>query len=91
VQIECVFFGPLREATGTKTVAVEPEAETVGGLLAELERTYPDLAGRLRDGEGIADEVVVTLNGRHVQHETGLETTVSDGDVIRLTTAVYGG
>lgn len=91
MQVECVFFGPLREAVGTKTVIVEPDTETVGGLFAELERTYPDLRGRLRDGEDLANEVVVTLNGQHIQHMTGLETTLSDDDIVRLTTAVYGG
>lgn len=90
MEVECAFFGPLREATGTKTV-VATDVATVEELLDDLQRRFPDLAGRLRDGDGLAPEVVVTLNGRHVQHEDGLGTTLSDDDVVRLTTAVYGG
>lgn len=90
MKVECVFFGPLREATGTKTVHVQ-DVETVRELLDGLEKRFPDLAGRLRDDEELAPDVVVTLNRHHVQHEDGLETTLSNGDVVRLTTAIYGG
>lgn len=86
-----MFFGPLRDAVGAKEVVVEPDPGTIGGLLAHLEGTYPDLAGRLREDDGLAGDVVVTLNGRHVQHEDGLDTTLSAGDVVRVTTAIYGG
>lgn len=89
--VECVFFGPLRDAVGAKTVAVDPEPATLAGLLDELEDRYPDLEDRVREGEDLAPEMVVTVNGRHAQHEAGLETALSDGDVVRLTTAIYGG
>ena len=91
MEIECAFFGPLREPVGTKTVVVDTDAETVGALLAELEAAYPGLDGRLLDGGELVGDLVVTWNGRHVQHEDGLETSLSDGDVIRMTPAVYGG
>lgn len=91
MQVECAFFGPLRDAVGTKTVEVDPESGTVGGLLEDLVRTYPGLEGRLRNGDEVAEEVVVTINGRHAHHEAGLDTELSDGDVVRLTTAIYGG
>ncbi|WP_049987946.1 ubiquitin-like small modifier protein 1 [Halobellus rufus] len=91
MEIECDFFGPFRDRVGTKTVVVDTDADAVGGLLAELEDAYPELAGRLRDGDELAGDVVVTLNGRHVQHQSGFETRLSDGDVLRVTNAVYGG
>jgi len=91
MDVECVFFGPLREAVGEKTVLLAPEPATVAGLVADLERTYAGLDGRLRDGDGLADEVVLTVNGRHAQHVDGFDTALSDGDVVRLTTAIYGG
>jgi len=89
--VDCVFFGPLREAVGTKTVTVDPDAGALRGLLEELEARYPALEGRVREGDDLAPEVVVTINGRHAQHEDGLATTLSDGDIVRLTTAIYGG
>ncbi|WP_144904553.1 MoaD/ThiS family protein [Halobellus captivus] len=91
MRIECVFFGPLRDPVGTKTVVVDTDSGTVRELLTELEDTYDGLDGRLLDGEQLSGEIVVTWNRRHVQHEDGLETALSEDDVIRLTTAVYGG
>ncbi|MFA1609838.1 ubiquitin-like small modifier protein 1 [Halobellus rubicundus] len=91
MRVECGFFGPFREPVGTKTVVVDTDADTVGELLGELEARYAGLEGELRDGEGLAGDVVVTLNGRHVQHDEGTKTPLSEGDVLRVTTAVYGG
>ena len=47
MRVECVFFGPLRERVGTKTVVRDTDAATVHALLRELEATYPGLDGRL--------------------------------------------
>lgn len=93
VQIECVFFGPFRDAVGEKTVFYETDAETVGDLLVELEAAYPGLEGELvaDDGDGLAGDTVVTKNTKNVVHVDGLETPVSSDDVIRLVPSVYGG
>lgn len=93
MRVECVLFGPLREAVGEKTVAVETGAGTVGELLAHLEREYPGLEGRLLEDTGadLVDGLAVTLGKKHVQHLDGLATELSDGDVVRMTPAVYGG
>lgn len=90
VEIECVFFGPLREAVGQKTVHFETSANTAGDLLAELQASYPDMRELVDDGE-LADGIAVTHNGTHLPHRDGLATALEDGDLIRLTTAVYGG
>lgn len=89
--VECVFYGPLRDAVGAKTVEVDAAAGTLAGLLDELEARYPDLDGRVREGDELPAELVVTINARHARHESGLATALSDGDVVRFTTAVYGG
>lgn len=47
MQVECIFFGPFREAVGVKRVERDTESETVGDLLRELEADYPALDGRL--------------------------------------------
>jgi len=85
-----VFFGPLRETVGEKTVVRDTDSETVGGLLAELEGAY-GLEGRLLDDDGAVAEIAVTLDGRHVQHIEGPDTPLADGVTLRMTPAVYGG
>lgn len=103
MRVECVFFGPLRERVGEKTVVRDTDAATVGDLLRELEAAYPGLGGRLLaesvdgtndpsgDEGALADAVAVTLNGTHLQHRDGIATGIAEGDVVRFTTAVYGG
>lgn len=93
VPIECHFFGPLREAVGTKTVerAIEPD-ETVLAVVDDLVADYPDLTDGLLDDDGsIHDAVNVTLNKENINHLNGPETTLEDGDVLRFASAVIGG
>jgi molybdopterin converting factor small subunit len=92
MHVECHFFGPYRDAVGRKEVAydVDPDA-TVGDLLAAVESDVPDLDGDLLDESEVADSVVVTLDGRHVQFVGGADATLEEDSVVRVTTAVYGG
>lgn len=90
MEIECNFFGPLREVVGEKTVVreVDPTA-TVGDLLSDLVAEY-ELEGVLTD-DGDLGSVTVTKNGTNVAHLDGLETGLGDGDVVRLSPPVVGG
>jgi molybdopterin synthase sulfur carrier subunit len=94
VQVECKFFGPFRDDVEVERVDWElSDGATVGDLLRDVEATYPVLAGRLVDeeAESTAGQTVVSLNEKNVRHIEGLDTTLSEGDVIRLVPSVYGG
>ncbi len=93
IEVECRLFGPFREDAGVETVVRETDAATVGDLLRELERTYPELGRRLvdEDRETIAGSTVVTKAKTDVRHLDGVDTALDDGDVIRLVPSVYGG
>lgn len=95
MQLECLFFGPFRDAVGDKTVSYEIDADSVtaGDLLAELEATYPALEGELLDesGDGLAGDTVVTVDERNVGHLEGLETELDEESVVRMIPSVYGG
>jgi len=89
VNVECVFFGPLREPVGEKTVAVTlPEGATVRDLLDRVGEEY-DIEF-FEDGDLRGDRTV-TVDGKDVRHLDGPATTLSEGATVRLTTAVYGG
>lgn len=94
MQVECKFFGPFRDDIEVDRVdwAVRENA-TAGDLLRDLEAEYPELAGRLVDEDGgtTAGQTVVTLDGKNVKHLDGLDTPLSEGDVVRLVPSVYGG
>lgn len=91
VELRC--FGPVREAVGAKTAERElPEGATVGDLLATLVADAPELEGQLRDESGeVAESINVTVEGRNVRQLAGVETTLSDGDVVRIAPPVVGG
>jgi len=90
--IEVELFGPLQDAVGRKTVTVEQSETTVGTVLALLEDEHGGLAdyGVLAD-DGLPDALTVTKNGEHVTQLDGVETTLEDGDVLRLAPPVTGG
>lgn len=91
--IECHFFGPLREAVGTKTVERSIDSgATVQAVVDGLVADYPDLTEGLLDDDGtIHDAVNVTLNKENINHLSGPETSLEDGDVLRFASAVIGG
>lgn len=91
--VECRFYGPFREAAGTKRADLETDAGTYRELLAAIEARYPELEGAVLEpgAEGLAGDTVVTKNGRDIRHRAGLDTPVEDGDVVRMVPSVYGG
>jgi molybdopterin synthase sulfur carrier subunit len=90
MDIQCNFFGPLREAVGEKTVVCEiPPNATVRDLLADLVAAH-DLDGVLTD-DGDLGSVTVTKNGTNIAHLDDLETALDEGDVVRLAPPVVGG
>lgn len=85
-------FGPFREVVGAKSVTVAlGEDATVGDALAAVVDEAPDLGERLFEGEELAGSVVVTHDGESIAHADGLETSVADGDTLRVTEQIVGG
>jgi molybdopterin synthase sulfur carrier subunit len=93
MEIECVFFGPIQESTGTKTTTWTVEENmTITELLDELISEYDDLEERLlTDGGALRDSLVLTVNKRHIDYLDGTSTELSEGDSVRLTTSIQGG
>lgn len=93
MEIECVFFGPIQEAAGTKTTTRTVEEDTtVAELIEELTAEYDGLEGQLLTDSGeIRGSLVFTVNKRHIRHLNGESTELSDGDTVRITTSIQGG
>lgn len=80
----------LRSHTaGEKTV--EASGGTLDELIADLESRHPGLRDRLVDDSRLRRFVNVYLNDEDVRFLGGLETPVSDGDVVTVLPAVAGG
>jgi MoaD family protein len=82
---------PLRAATDG-VAELESNAQTVAGLIAELESRYPAIKGRLRDEQGALRRFVnLYVNGEDVRFRDGLDTSLQAGDELSIVPAVAGG
>lgn len=87
------FFAYLREYTGCKVTDVpyEPDIYHLAHALCD---TY---GGKLRakmlsaDGEDLGEEIIILVNGRHVEHLGGIRAKLEPGDVVSIFPVVAGG
>ena len=80
----------LRSYTGGAK-SVQGSGSTLGELLINLDAEHDGLRARLVDGENLRRFVNVYLNDEDVRFLGGLETSISDGDVVTILPAVAGG
>lgn len=93
MDVDCVFFGPIRETTGTKEATRSLETGvTVREFIERLDDDYDGLGDRLLTDSGtIPDDINVTVGKRNVRQLDGADTVLSDGDTVRVTTSIQGG
>ena len=91
MSVQLRFFATFREAVGTKTITREYDAETVGEVLVALEDEFEGLAGEILGSGAVRPQVNVLLNGRDVEHEQGIETSIEPGDTLSIFPPVAGG
>jgi molybdopterin converting factor small subunit len=59
-----IIYGPLRSATGSKTVAVDLEERPVAGVVEAFRAAYPSAERHLRvDGGDLRPSVRVAVDG----------------------------
>ena len=71
--------------------AVEGSGETLKALLDDLESRHPGIHERIVDDKGLRRFVNIYLNDEDVRFLDGIDTVVSDGDVVTVLPAVAGG
>ena len=87
------FFSYLREYTKCNAVDFTYQ-EDVRKLTIALSETYGD---RLReklltpDGTELGQEIIILVNGRHVEHLGGIDTKLSPTDTVSIFPVVAGG
>jgi molybdopterin synthase sulfur carrier subunit len=68
------------------------DAVSVGGLIDDLEATYPRLRFKLRDETGrLRPYVRVFVNGEDVHDLKGLETPIGSADSVDVLHSIQGG
>ncbi len=82
---------PLRPFVGD-AATVEADAETVGAVLQQIGARHPCFLQRIVvDAGELRPYVNVFVGADNVQSISGLDTPVTDGDVISIIPAVAGG
>jgi molybdopterin synthase sulfur carrier subunit len=71
--------------------AVEASGGTLRAVIVDLEANHPGIQERIVDEAGLRRFVNVYLNDEDVRFLDGIDTAVSDGDVVTVLPAVAGG
>lgn len=86
--MELTVYGPLRAATGEKTVQVDPAGETVRDVLSAFVEAYPRAGTHLTDEAGtLRPSVRVVVGERRVD----LDESVAEEESMQLFPAMRGG
>lgn len=86
--MEITVYGPLRSATGEKTVELAFDGETVGDALDTFVERYPRARSHLYTDDGaVRPSVRVTVDGGRA----ALDDPCPDGATIALHPAIRGG
>lgn len=86
--MEVTVYGPLRAATGGKTVQLEPEGETVSDAVESFVAAYPRAESQLLTDDGeVRPSVRITVDGERA----ALEDACPAGASLQLFPAMQGG
>lgn len=82
---------PMRRAMDNDAV-VKVSANTVAGLIAELQRRYPRIGERLLDETGAIRRFInIYVNEEDIRFLKNQQTTLKDGDEVMILPATSGG
>jgi molybdopterin synthase sulfur carrier subunit len=86
------FFATYRQIAGCKSCDV-PAPQDVLALMEELSRRWPEFRNLIlnEDGTDKGDDVIIMVNGRHIEHLEGVATPLTEQDYVAVTPLVAGG
>ena len=86
------FLATYRQIAGCKQCDV-PAPQNVLALLEDLSARWPEFHGLIlnEDGTDKGDDVIILVNGRHIEHLDGVATPLSEADYVVITPLVAGG
>ena len=87
------FFGDLREYTKKRWMTIDvDQGSSVRDFLFELSKNIDaSLLEKLMERDEVGSGIRILLNGRSITHLKGLETSLSDRDLITIMPIAGGG
>jgi len=83
------LFGNLRQYFQKRQLTIN--GRTVRDILAELCAESPAFCTAVTDDDGLRPFIKITVNGRDIQLENGLDTAVTNKDTIAIFPPIAGG
>lgn len=86
------FFATYRQITGCRECDI-PAPSDVLALLHDLSQRWPAFRELVLDEPGTdkGDDVIILVNGRHIEHLQGVGTELTEADRVAVTPLVAGG
>lgn len=86
------FLATYRQIAQCKSCEM-PAPPTVLALMEELSRRWPEFRELFlsEDGTDKGDDVIILVNGRHIEHLDGVGTALTEADYVVITPLVAGG
>lgn len=86
------FLATYRQIAGRKSCDI-PAPHDVLALMAELSAKWPEFRKLIlsEDGTDKGDDVIILVNGRHIEHLDGVATPLTEQDYVVITPLVAGG
>ncbi len=84
------YFGHFRDLTKLREEEV-PGGKTVRGLLEVLEERYGDAFSPAEKPVPVSGRLILLVNGRHIQHLDGLDTSLENDDILSVFPLIGGG
>lgn len=81
---------PFRDLTAGQG-HVQADGTTIADLIADLDRRYPGLAGRICEGGAVRHHVNVFVNGQEMRCLQNEATRLDRGDEVAFIPALIGG
>lgn len=86
------FFATYRKIAGCESFET-PAPCDIHELLKLCCERWPEFRKLLLDesGEGLGPDLIIMVNGRHIQHLDGIKTKLTEADVVAITPQMAGG
>ncbi|MGJ7923034.1 ubiquitin-like small modifier protein 1 [Neobacillus sp. LXY-4] len=85
------FFAYIRDYTHTKETKMD-QCETLEELLKKLCHKYgKKFEDKIFENNNLSAEIIILVNGRHIEHCEGIHTKLKQEDVISIFPVVAGG
>lgn len=92
MDVEVHLYGPFQEPVGKRELSIElPSDATLEDAIDRLAEEYPVLEDRLLEDGELVRSAIATRNEKSVRQLGGLDTELSEGDVLRFAPPIEGG